>query len=450
MAPSSKLGRGKPLKNQTKELLHKIYMYFETEIERDPNSTVTAAQLVTHSTGISLNAIKRVILEYKNNAIVKKECKSNRRKCKKNLTSDIFDAQAIRRFIHGFYNKDEEFPIMKDLFMLLKADIDYQGSISTLRRHVARMGFKWMENEDSNNILIEKHNVRFARVQYLSHIEGYRCQGRNIVYTGEVAIETNRVATKPKADGSSTILKQPAKSRLIVLLAGDQNEILINTYFSYDSSKREVKEEHESKRDNFERYEKWFKFQLMPNLKPNSVVIVDGCIPFHNRLSNPPPHVNSSKKDMMDYLTERHVPYSTDMYKPQLYQLVLLHKDKHYVYKTDLLLKEHGHTVLRIPPCHPDLNPIRNVLSSVRSYFENDCLSLETVMKISLDKVTSLSPEDWTEACRATEAEENSLKATDKVIDEITELMFTNIEDGSSDSDGDDDNGSDQDSMDSD
>lgn len=451
MAPTSKLGRGKPLKNQTKEVLHKIYRYFETEIERDPNSTVTAAQLVTHATGISTNAIKRVLTEYKANAIVKKEYKSNKRRCKKNITSDDFDAQAIRRIIHSFYTRDEEFPIMKDLYLIMKADIDYQGSLCTLRRHVARLGFKWTETEDNTSVLIEKQDVRYARVQYLINIEGYRFQTRNIVYTGEVGIESSRISSKPKPDGSSTMLKQPAKSRVVVLLSGDQNEIMKNTLFMYDANKREFKEESERKRENFEQYEKWLKFHLIPNLKPNSIVVVDGGLPFHNRVSNAPPHSSSRKKEMMEYLTARNVPYSADMYKPQLYQLVLLNKDKHCEYKTDALLKEQGHTVLRLPPHHPDLNPIKNVLCAVKNYVGKDlCLNVESVMKIVKEKVLSLNSSDWKHANRMSEAEENNLRAVDKVIDEISDRTCRNDDEESDDSDIDDDNGSDQDSMDSD
>ncbi|KAI5645071.1 hypothetical protein NE865_03045 [Phthorimaea operculella] len=446
MAPSSsKLGRGKPLKNQTKEVLHKIYRYFETEIERDPNSTVTAAQLVTHSTGISMNAIKRVLTEYKDKVSVKKEYKSTKRRSKKNITSDDFDAQAIRKIIHGFYNNDEEFPIMKDLYLIMKGDIDYQGSLCTLRRDVAKLGFKWMEKEDNNSILIEKHEIRFARVQYLSRIEHYRAQGRNIVYTGETAIESSRLSSKPKPDGSSTILKQPAKSRLVLLMAGDQSEILRNTLFMYDANKRDLKDESECRRENFEQMENWYKYHLLPVLKPNSIVVVDGGSPFNNRVLNPAPHSNSTKKEMMDYLTARNIPHSPDSYKPQLYQLVLMNKDKFWDYKINSLFMEHGHTVLRIPPYHRELSPIKNILTNVKSYIGKDvCLTAESVLKIAKERVLSLSKEDWKVACRVVEAEENDLKTTDKLIDEISESPFKNVDEQSEESE--DENESDSDS----
>ncbi|XP_037965585.2 uncharacterized protein LOC119691688 [Plutella xylostella] len=450
MAPASKLGRGKPLKSQTKEVLNKIHRYFESEIERDPNSTVTAAQLVVHSTGISMNALKRVLAEYKTRTTVKKEYNKTRRRCKKNFISDDFDAQSIRRIIHNFYTKEEEFPIMKDLYLILKADMDYQGSLCTLRRHVAKLGFRWVETEDNNSILIEKQDFRYVRIQYLTKVEAYRSQGRNIVYTGDTTIESSRMSSKPKPDGTSTVLKQPAKSKLVTLLAGDLQGILKNTLYIFDSSKRDVKEE-DNKNENYFNHEKWFRYHLLPSLKPNSIVIVDGGLTWHNRLVNPTPHSNSRKKDMMDWLTSRSVPHSSNMYKAQLYQLILLHKDKFSDYKIDALLREHGHTVLRLPPHHPDLNPIKTVLSSVKEYIGTDIsLKLESVLKIAKEKLSSIEPEEWKQTFRLAEAEENSLKATEMIIDEISERTFKNIDEETGESEIEDDNGSEQESMDSD
>ncbi|KOB77601.1 putative dde superfamily endonuclease [Operophtera brumata] len=449
MAPSSKLGRGKPLKNQTKEVLQKIYRYFESEIERDPNSTVTAGQLVAHATGVSIYALRRLINE-KPNVAVKSEPGTTRRRCKKNIVSNDYGAQAMRRIIHSFYTKDEEFPIMKDLYLILKGDLDYQGSLCTLRRHVTKLGFKWIEKADNNSILIEKHDVRYARIQYLTKIEGYRAQGRNIVYTGEMVIESSRTASKPKPDGSSTLLRQPAKKKVVILLAGDQNGVLKNTLFMFDGNKKDMKEETEYKREYFEQYEKWYKIFVLPNLKPSSIVVVDGASPFNNRVSNPTPHSNSRKREMMDYLTARNVPYSVDMYKSQLYQLVLMNKDKYGDYKTDAYLREHGHTVLRLPPHHPDLNPIKTILTSVSSYVGKDInFAIDSVMKIAKEKIYSLELEDWVVGFRTAEAEENNLKAIDKIIDEISEKTFMIYDDEDDDSDY-EDNGSDQDSMDMD
>lgn len=450
MEPASKLGRGKPLKNQTKEVIQKIYKYFESEIHRDRNSTVTASQLVTHATGISMYALKRVLSENKPNISKRTEHIPCKHRHKRNITFNDNDAQAIRRTIHNFYTKDEEFPTMRDLYLIFKADIDYQGSLFTLRRHVAKLGFKWTESPDRNSMLIEKHDVRFARIQYLSKLDIYRDQGRNIVYTSEISFESNRLSSRPKPDGSSTILKQPAKSRFVILLAGDNDGVMKNTLFVCDGTKKELKDE-EYRKHNFDIYEKWFQYHFVPILKASSVVVIDSGSAFNNRLVNATPHSHSTRREMSDFLMSKNIPHSCNMFKPQLYHLVLTAKDKYSDYKTDVLLKNHGHTVLRLPAYYQDLNPVKNILSTLSDYIGKDVsLSVENVMKICKEKVSGISIEDWKRSCRMSEAEGNNLIAVDKIIDNISERTYRRIDETSSDTENSDINASDQDSIESD
>lgn len=61
------------------------------------------------------------------------------------------------------------------------------------------------------------------------------------------------------------------------------------------------------------------------------------------------------------------------MYKPELYDLVELNKPCFKTYETDTLLADHGHTVLHLPPYHPDLNPIGKKWSLVEDYVTKKC-----------------------------------------------------------------------------
>lgn len=47
--------------------------------------------------------------------------------------------------------------------------------------------------------------------------------------------------------------------------------------------------------------------------------------------------------------------------------LPIKNTQKEPVYRTDELLKTSGHTVLRIPPYHPDLNPIELVWADIKT-----------------------------------------------------------------------------------
>jgi transposase len=106
---------------------------------------------------------------------------------------------------------------------------------------------------------------------------------------------------------------------------------------------------------NFDNYEKWLKTKLIPNLPPNSVLLVDNAA-YHNVQLNAAPTSSSRKSAMIDWLSDRGISFSDRMCKPELCSLIKLRKLQFKRFKIDALLVEHGHSVLCLPPYHPDLN----------------------------------------------------------------------------------------------
>jgi transposase len=50
-----------------------------------------------------------------------------------------------------------------------------------------------------------------------------------------------------------------------------------------------------------------------------------------------------------------------------IYDIIKRHKKRHIIYKFDVLLERHGYNILRLPPYHPDLNPIEKIWASVKN-----------------------------------------------------------------------------------
>jgi hypothetical protein len=69
---------------------------------------------------------------------------------------------------------------------------------------------------------------------------------------------------------------------------------------------------------NFQNYEKWLREKLIPNLPPNSVIIIDNA-PFHNVLLEQTPTSNSKKADIINWLSSHGIPCFDDMFKPHLF-----------------------------------------------------------------------------------------------------------------------------------
>jgi len=105
---------------------------------------------------------------------------------------------------------------------------------------------------------------------------------------------------------------------------------------------------------NHANYMKWMQEKLIPNLESKSVIVVDNAS-YHNVQLNRHPTCNARKGEMLFWLDKRGIRYSSDMTKAEMYDLIKMHKPQYETFATDCLLTKHGHTVIRLPPYHPDL-----------------------------------------------------------------------------------------------
>lgn len=77
---------------------------------------------------------------------------------------------------------------------------------------------------------------------------------------------------------------------------------------------------------NFNNYSKWLRERLLPNLPPRSVLVIDNA-PYHNKQHLKVPNFNRPKNEMQEWLTKKNIPFSENMLKVELYNLIKLGKD---------------------------------------------------------------------------------------------------------------------------
>ena len=113
-------------------------------------------------------------------------------------------------------------------------------------------------------------------------------------------------------------------------------------------------------------FEEWFRDSLMPNILPNSLIVIDNA-PYHSRRLEHVPTMSSTKQVMRDWLTARGIEYPESALKRELYALI---RANHCVpkYAVDEMAKFSGHEVVRLPPYHCELNPIELAWSQVKSH----------------------------------------------------------------------------------
>jgi hypothetical protein len=85
------------------------------------------------------------------------------------------------------------------------------------------------------------------------------------------------------------------------------------------------------------------------------------------------------------------------MTKAGLYNLIKTHKPQCEAYEIDCLLTQHGHTVIRLPPYHPDLNSIETIWGIVKTRIaaKNVTFKLRNIQQLAEQNFATVTMEEW-------------------------------------------------------
>lgn len=422
------------LKRQARKMVYDVYCFMQKGGKNDKETVKQTAE----ATKVSESTVRRIIKEAKNSDLLTVfRTPGKKRNGKKRVTGiDSFDQSLIKRCVYNYHNTNNELPTVERLRKKLKEDIDFNCSERSLRRILNSLGFRWKRTENNRSLLIEKSNIRLLRIEYLQKVNKYREEGRPIIYTDESYVDSSHSSNKSWSDGSTKGLKKPISKgqRVVIVNAGSEAGFVPNALLLFKAGTK-TGDYHDNM--NFDNYEKWIRCQLLPNLPPNSVVVVDNAS-YHNKQSDPAPTANARKGEMKKWLQEKGIPYSEYMLKPQLHKIIKLHKEQHKTYTIDKILTEHGHTVLRLPPYHPDLNAIEMAWASVKGYVasKNVSWNINKVMDLVKEKVATMGASEWIKLCRKVQETEKEYIKSDHVVDLVTD-EFVFFADDESDSDDD-------------
>ena len=125
---------------------------------------------------------------------------------------------------------------------------------------------------------------------------------------------------------------------------------------------------------NWDNFSKWFQEKLLKNIPENSLIIMDNA-PYHNVLVEEAfPKKSHSVKRLREWLSNNEIPWTKDMLKSELFDLCSRFAVKPE-FLIDRIARKEGHSILRTPPCHPELQPIETCWAVVKNYVaqHNDC-----------------------------------------------------------------------------
>ena len=119
---------------------------------------------------------------------------------------------------------------------------------------------------------------------------------------------------------------------------------------------------------NAETFEKWFQVQLLPNIPPSSVIVMDNAS-YHSRKIHKPPTASDKKATIQEWLERKGITAAEHLLKAELLHLVTRHitaADTNYVF--DKMASDNGHKVVRLPPYHCQYKPIELIWAQVKGY----------------------------------------------------------------------------------
>lgn len=280
---------------------------------------------------------------------------------------DNFDRRVIVDVIKDFYTNKKIVPTCKKLLPVLREKINFKWSEWALRRLLKDMGFKWRKCGSKRKLLIEKPEIVNWRFKYLREIRKIRDQNKKIFYLDETWIDSNLTFQKcwQSVDENGVLPDLNPSNRVIVVDIGSDDGFLQGGRLIYKANS--VKGDYHGQMNSVN-FEKWIRERVLPNLPPNSVIVMDNA-PYHGEQDDKVPNKSATKKVMIEWLSRHGEEYDEKTTrKAELYEAILRLKPPEKVYKIDSLLKGQGHTVLRLPPYMCDLNAIEFVWAKVKQH----------------------------------------------------------------------------------
>ncbi|XP_060864304.1 uncharacterized protein LOC132940594 [Metopolophium dirhodum] len=387
---------------------------------------------ISQTLGIGLNSVRKIISEYKSTGTVASPIKKRSKKCLFDKIDDL-DRNALRQKVDSFWLK-KELPTIDKVLEAVNDDPALPNfKRTTFYTTIKKLDFVFTKRKRCS-VLTEREDLLVWRQNYIYDVRKFREEGRTVYYLDETCVNEGDCVDKLWVDksikskhdaftrGLTTGATNPTGKgrRLIVLHIGSHRGFLEGGLLCFLSKKNSSDYYDEMNGDNFR---KWFE-SIIPHLEPNSVIVMDNA-PYHSVSIDKIPTASSKKDEILSWLSSKGVVIDKRMFKPQLMAKVREIKGKYISYVVDNMAKNAGHTVLRLPPYHCELNPIELAWAMVKTYVKqnNNTFKIDDVKNLlntAIDRVTS---ENWQNFIEHVKTEENKMTEVDRNMDEIIDNL---------------------------
>ena len=158
---------------------------------------------------------------------------------------------------------------------------------------------------------MERTNIVASRCRFLRAVIKEKIE--DIVWLDETWLNAGHTVSKGWTDDStsgSMAVPIGKGSRIIILHSGTSSGFVPNSLLEFKSKK--TGDYHEDM--NQDVFLKWFKYQLLENIKKNSVIVMDNA-PYHSVIIDKAPTTASRKQEIIDWLVQHDVVVQNDLKK---------------------------------------------------------------------------------------------------------------------------------------
>lgn len=386
--------QGKAYTKEQKEFIIRLKQSYDEERALQTTvSTCDPAGRVAKGLQVSLSTVKAVLAEYHRTGQVETPAILPRGKPGYRVGSAL--ETVIRQRVRELNRRGEAVSIRSLRSWLSSAGEPGEISLKTLWRTLYRMGFVYGPSK-RRSTLKEQDYVIIARREYLRHKRGNRCSDggtdRPEVYLDETYLNVNHSKDNTwyfEPDGPWVNKPAGKGPRLIIVHAITHQGWVPGAKLVFQAKQRTGDYHGQMNSENFT---KWFTEQLLPHLPPRSLIVMDNA-PYHNELAEEAfPTPKTRKAQLRQWLLTHHpAHYGEDLLKPELYQ-----RCKQLCppppRRLDRIAEAAGHTIIRTPPYHPEVQPMETVWAVIKEYCATRCdytlAGLKTHLEAGFDQVT--------------------------------------------------------------
>lgn len=385
-----------------------VYLFKD---KKDKNPDIRYADMIqeiSDFTGIGRKTVVSTISQYKKNGTISSP---NRKRTRTSLFDKIDELHrhGLRQKVHSFWLQRELPTVDKILIAVNEDPVLPNFKRTTLYRIIKQLDFEFVKRKRCS-VLTEKDELIACRRNYTKNIRKYRNEGRSIYY-----LDVNWMNF---GDLIETV-------RLIVLHIGSEKGFLPGGLLCFESQKN-CPDHHDEMDSNH--FLIWFK-KIIPSLDPNSVIVLDTASYNSTKRENLP--TNSwMKTSVLEWLNLNGVTVDSPMLKAELLSIAHETKPKYSSYVIDIMARDAGHTVLRLPPYHSEFNPIDLAWAMVKGYIKQNreqnsssAYEIDDLHKLLLTAIERVTENDWQHFIEQVIEEENKIWKVDDIMDEIIDSM---------------------------